>query len=131
MGSRISCGGSLLNGDGSASDAGYAAAFPVAASGMGCPSADCIGYELVADLDFDSDDSGEAGAGDGDAYWNGGAGWTPIGRGDGNGFSVVFEGNDRSIGNLYVKTTDADAGLFSVVAEGGTVRNVRLEPVDV
>ena len=118
-----------LDGDGSPTDAGYDRAFPGAADGMGCPSAGCIGYELVADLDFDTDDSGGAGAGD--AYWNGGAGWTPIGRGDGNGFSAVFEGNGRAVENLYVRTTDADAGLFSVIAEGGTVRNVRLESVDV
>ena len=118
-----------LDGDGSATDAGYARAFPSAASGMGCPSAGCIGYELAADLDFDTDDSGWASAGD--AYWNKGAGWTPIGRGEGNGFSAVFEGNGRAIDSLYVNTTDANAGLFSVVAEGGAVRNVRLESVNV
>ena len=116
-----------LDGDGSASDTGYAAVFPGAASGMGCPFAGCIGYDLVADLDFDTDDSVWAGAGD--AYWNEGADWTPIGRGDGNGFSAVFGGKGRAIDSLYVKTIDANAGLFSVAAEGGTVRNVRLESV--
>ena len=118
-----------LDGNGSASDSGYDRAFPAAAPGMGCPSAGCIGYELIADLDFDTDDSGWASAGD--AYWNEGAGWTPIGRGGGSGFSAVFEGNGRAIDSLYVKTTDENAGLFSVIAEGGTVRNVRLESVNV
>ena len=116
-----------LDGDGSASDTGCAAAFPGAASVIGCPSAGCIGYDLVAALDFDIDDSGWAGAGD--AYWNECAGWTPIGRGDGNGFSAVFEGKGRAIDSLYVKTINANAGLFSVAADGGTVRNVRLESV--
>ena len=118
-----------LDDDGSAADMGYANAFNYAASDMGCPPSGCIGYELVANPDFDTDDSG--GVGTGDTYWNEETGWTAIGRGDGDGFSAEFEGNGRAIDSLYVKTTDANAGLFSVVAEGGTVRNVRLESVNV
>ena len=45
-----------LDGDGAADDtanqASYAAAFPNAAAGMGCPSNRCTGYELTANLDF-------------------------------------------------------------------------------
>ena len=32
---------------------------------------------------------------------------------------------------LWVSTTDADAGLFSLVAEGRAVRSVRLQSVNV
>ena len=117
-----------LDGDGSASNSGYAAAFPNAASGMGCPSAGCLGYELVADLDFDTNASGQADAGD--DYWNGGTGWTPIGLGSA-GFAAVFDGNGRAIGNLFIDAGDSDVGLFSKVAGGGAVRNVRLEDVSV
>ena len=60
--------------------AAHAAAFPDAAEGMGCPAAGCLGYELAADLDFDTDGSGAADAGD--AFWNGGAGWRPLGTFD-------------------------------------------------
>ena len=59
-------------GSGAAAHADHAAAFPDAAEGMGCPAARCLGYELAADLDFDTDGSGAAGPGD--AFWNGGAG---------------------------------------------------------
>ena len=54
----------------------YFAAFTQATGNMGCSSR-CVGYELTADLDFDTDSSG--GANDGDTYWNGGDGWEPIG----------------------------------------------------
>ncbi len=54
----------------------YAAAFPNAAAAMGCPSSGCSGYELSADLDFDTNGSGTADAGD--EFWNGGKGWVPL-----------------------------------------------------
>ena len=72
--------------------AARAAAFPDAAERMGCPAPACVGYELVADLDFDTDGSGAADAGD--AFWNGGAGWRPIGTLD-EPFTAVFSGNGR------------------------------------
>ena len=36
-----------LDGDGSSTEAGYAAAYPGAAAGMGCPADGCEGYELT------------------------------------------------------------------------------------
>ena len=68
-----------LRGSGSSSNPGYAAAFPDAPSGMGCADNWCRGYELTVDLDFDTNNNGSADAGD--AYWNDGAGWEPIGVG--------------------------------------------------
>ena len=60
--------------------AAYAAAFPQAATGMGCPATGCTGYELMVDLDFDTDRDGDVDGDDSDGlYWNGGEGWDPLG----------------------------------------------------
>ena len=98
------------NGEGLSHAPAYAAAFPNAKPGMGCPYPGCTGYELVADLDFDTNGNGEADAGD--AYWNDGAGWIPIGHG-GSRFTADFDGNNRTIANLYINRGDANyVGLF-------------------
>ena len=105
-----------LDGDGAADNgahvAAYAAAFPNAATGMGCPTNsddaddnDCIGYELTADLNFDTD--GDGAVNWADEYWNSGAGWAPIG-----GFAATFEGNGHAISNLYINRTSYGIGLF-------------------
>ena len=61
--------------------ASYRAAFADAVDRLGCAGSEgCTGYELAADLDFDTNANGVADAGD--AYWNGGLGWTPIGSTD-------------------------------------------------
>ena len=69
-----------LDGDGIPTDDGvaaYTAAFPAPIERMGCSGADgCAGYEIMADLDFDTNGSDDD---DDDTYWNHGAGWTPIG----------------------------------------------------
>ena len=129
-----------LDGDGSAGDAGYAAAFPNAANGMGCPSTGCVGYELAADLDFDTNGSGDAD--DGDDYWNDGKGWWGIGKreyrtGD-RGYAAVFEGNGHTIRNLYFVSRGLAypkigerRGLFDVLTETGAISNVTLENVRV
>ena len=98
--------------------AAHAAAFPDAAERMGCPAPACLGYELVADLDFDTDGSGAAG--EGDAFWNGGAGWRPLGTFD-DPFAAVFAGNGRTVSHLFVGGGD-NAGLFGM--SRGVVRGV-------
>ena len=104
----------------------YFAAFTQATGNMGCSSR-CEGYELTADLDFDTDSSG--GANDGDTYWNNGDGWDPIGP---NAYQAVFEGNGHTIANLFIeRSTENAVGLFSEVGEFGTIRNVGLNAVDV
>ena len=107
--------------------AAYAAAFPDAAAGMGCYVADCIGYELTADLDFDTNGSGQADVGD--AYWGGGGGWSPLGLL--NEFAAVFDGNGHVIRNLYINTGNRNAGLFARVADTGAIRNLGLESISV
>ena len=113
----------------------YAAAFPDAAAGMGCPSTGCIGYELTADLDFDTNGSDDADSGD--TYWNGGLGWDPIGyyrsATDNSAFTATFDGNNRSITNLFINRPDADyQGLFGYFGgSAAEIRNVRLRDVNV
>ena len=105
--------------------AAHAAAFPDAAEGMGCPSGGCLGYELAADLDFDTDGSGAADAGD--AFWNGGAGWRPLGTFD-EPFTGVFSGNGRTVSHLFVGGGD-NAGLFGL--SSGVIRGVGVVAADV
>jgi|GEM_PF-820453 len=119
----------------------YARAFAGSVPGMGCPAGGCQGYELTGDLDFDSNGSGVADAGD--TYWNGGRGWIPIGEGLG-GFAADFEGNSHVIRNLYVvsltpaptagwseqsvqDTVEHSAGLFGLLLNSGAIRNLGLE----
>ena len=119
-----------LDGDGAADVPSdwpfYFAAFTQAALDMGC-RAGCIGYELAADLDFDTDGSG--GANDGDTYWNGGDGWEPIGDGP---FRAIFVGNGHTIANLFIdRDTEDEVGLFGEVGPGGLIRDIGLVGVDV
>ena len=114
------------NGDGTPStgdETTYAAAFPTPATGMGCPSDGCNGYELAADLDFDTNGSGAADAGD--AYWNSGAGWDPI-----DDFAARFVGDDYPISNLFIETT-GNVGLFGTITSSGKVRNLGLVGVNI
>ena len=150
-----------LNGDGAqgtVSDtdwAKYTAAFPDAMPGMGCPdtAADadtlpgpCAGYELTANLDFDTNNNdrtytepGGVLTGDtGDAYYNGGAGWKPIG-GNAAPFTAIFTGKDgagnyHTIANLFINvsaTAGSANGLFGRIGSGGQVKNLGLLNVKV
>ena len=144
-----------LNGDGSAaagSEASYATAFPFSAAGMGCKLTDhdssaltadqpvCTGYELTADLDFNTDTSTDTGGGividDKDDYWNAGAGWEPIGTNansdNAERYNGVFKGNGHTISNLFINRTSTDGvGLFGATGTDSEVRRVGLESVNV
>ena len=121
-----------LDGDGAVAEAheiDYLSAFPVPMAGMGCPvvvgdSGGCSGYELMADLDFDGSD------------WASGDGWLPIGHTGNNedpsGYSAVFDGNGRTIANLFIDRGGLTrVGLFSAVEPGGVVEDVGLPDADV
>ena len=129
-----------LDGDGAVDDtinqASYTAAFPDAAAGMGCPTNaddaddnDCIGYELSKSLDFNNNasyaDTGNK------TTWTMGNGWTPIA--DSDYFIATFDGNNRSITNLFINRPDADyQGLFGLFGgSAAEIRNVRLRDVNV
>ncbi len=77
-------------------------------------------YVLTADIEFTEADFAEGGA-----FYNGGAGWTPIGTAE-TPFTGTFDGNGHTIKGLKVNIEsdyDIYAGLFGYV-NGGTVRNV-------
>ena len=100
----------------------YAAAFPSAATGMGCPDAGCAGYELANDLDF---------------HTAGSIAWDPVGYHNSDEdyayFTADFDGNHRTISNLVINNRSGpnETGLFGVVGSGGKVRRVGLEAVNI
>ena len=118
-----------LDGDGVSDTTGYAEAFPGATDSMGCPDDECTGYELDADLDFDTDGDGSVESGD--DYWNGGEGWDPLGK-SWAPFEADFVGNGHIIANLYIRRpTERDVGLFGVMDRAGYISGIGLESVDV
>jgi len=87
----------------------------------GCPESGCIGYELLADLDFDTNGDGTLDAYD--DYWNDGAGWEPIGDVN-NRFSADFNGNGYTIANLFIDRSDTSyVGLFGTTS-GSALENL-------
>ena len=127
----------------------YAAAFPSAATGMGCPDGGdanqtpdgCAGYELTTDLDFDTDGDGstwtETGGvvsgDDGDDYYNAGAGWEPIGNNvspPSNYYRAVFRGNGHVVSKLFVNRPEGSStryvGLFGIIGGGGRIESLGL-----
>ena len=101
----------------------YAAAFPGAATGMGCPdggdsdqlSDGCTGYELTANLDFDT--NGDGSVDSGDAYPN----WTPI-----SALGRTFHGNNHTISNLTTSGGGRERGLFARLGGSARVSNLGL-----
>ena len=91
----------------------YYTAYPMGALGMGCPADRCTGYELTANLDFDTDDDGDVDSDD--DYWNGGDGWAPIGEIDAP-FTADFKGSRRTVSNLFIdRDTEDGVGLFGAI----------------
>ena len=124
-----------VNGDGRSGADEHSSVFPSPFAWMGCGFEGCLGYELDADLDFDTDGSGVADAGD--TYWNDGDGWVPIGTPTGSffgttlgAFNGTFEGNGHTVANLFVSRGDY-AGLFGALEGSALVGNLRLSDVDV
>ena len=116
-----------LDGDGIVSDADkakYALAFPYAATGMGCLSTGCNGYELARDLTFDADGDGDVDSED--PYPN----WTPIGDAT-SPFAAALKGNGYAISNLKTTSAAPRVGLFGVISSDGSVKGVRLLDADV
>ena len=110
-----------LDGSGVVDDAAdatkYAAAFPTPATNMGCPGTTCGGYELERDISLTSDRAGQ--------------GWASIGS-DTLPFTATFEGNGRTISNLFMdRITRDNVGLFGATGSASAIRNVKLTNVDV
>ena len=108
----------------------YEAAFPdrrTFAPVNGCPATGCIGYELMNDLDFDTNDDGQVD--NADDFPNP----RPIGVQEAlTGWTATFDGNGHTIANLRQDSPVAQsyAGLFGQVT-GGVIRNVGLKDVDI
>ena len=124
-----------LDGDGRPTASGAAAYrrafedFPAADAQLACGHRrGCGGYELGADLDFDTNGNGSADAGD--TYWNAGAGWQPIGTYS-TPFRTTFEGNGHTIRNLFIARRTNHIGLFGRVSSSGVLRTVGVVAVDV
>ena len=118
-----------LNGDGVVADSDamtYNAAFPNGnlSASKGCPSTGCIGYELLNNLDFDENNDGAITQADA-TYWNGGAGWDPVGS-----YGGTFKGNNKTISHLFInRGSRHNTGLFHAV--DGDVSGLGLLNVDV
>lgn len=71
----------------------------------------CHGYELITDLDFDTNNDGFIDVND--RFWNDGKGWLSFNYPDNYlGFTSTFNGNGHSIRNLYSNVQRGGAGLF-------------------
>ena len=132
-----------LDGNGqpaAASISSYAAAFPARSQSHGCPdtAADadsdpgpCLGYELIADLDFDTNGDGSVNASD--AYPN----WTPIADTATAAYTANFNGNGHTIARLTINATSQFpavtnyTGLFGHVSGNLVIENVGLTDVDI
>ena len=112
-----------LNGNGDSIHADYVAAFPNRVTSttkrMGCPGT-CTGYELTANLDFDTNGDGSVTT-SGDTCWNSGYGFQPIGT-----YTSNFKGNGHTINNLFIsRSADQNVGLF------GRANSARIETLGV
>lgn len=87
---------------------------------LGKPTRRCSGYELIADLDFDTNNDGILN--EEDAYWNDGLGWNPIAV-----FSGYFNGQGHTIRNLYSnRPSIARGGLFKLIV-GKSENDIKIE----
>ena len=99
----------------------YAAAFPNAAAGMGCPAAGCTGYELANNLDYGTQVTAQ--------------GWQPIGywnsEDDHAIFTATFDGGGYTISNLFISRANYDnnVGLFGRSGAESIIRRVGLPSV--
>src|SRR5690554_5126751 len=92
-------------------------------SSQGCPDDGCFGFELKADLDFDTNGDGKID--EQDTYWNNGSGWLPIGNYS-QRFTAEFNGTGHVIRNLYInRPTTSYIGLFGYT-DGALISRVGL-----
>ena len=102
-----------------AEEAAYRTAFVLSPGVNNTCTGGCEGYELMEDLDFSGSEWAEGGSAT--------TGWMPIGD-DSSPFNTTFEGNRRTISNLYINTTTlVRVGLFGRLGSGVQIRNLGLE----
>ncbi len=130
-----------LDGDGASDTSGrhaaaYAAAYPNAATGMGCRRSSCQGYELSNDIVFETDRNGRpipgtALSGYGRYYSRvllyPESGWRGIGHSLEQPFTAIFDGNGHVIRNVYLRENSSFNGLFGSTGSSAVIRNVGVE----
>ncbi len=89
---------------------------------LGIAQQRCHGYELISDLDFDTNSDGQLN--EQDTYWNAGQGWEPIGSSHSDAYTADFHGNGHQISNLYIDIS-GNAGLF------GYIDGDELQPIEI
>ena len=57
---------------------------------------------------------------------DGGSNWTPI-----QGYAGTFDGNGKTITGLTINQSTMNVGLFASIVEGGTVKNLTLDDVNI
>lgn len=57
--------------------------------------------------------------------------WTPIGKDDNKAYTGTFDGNGKTITGLTVNQTRNYVGLIGCIGSDGTVKNVKLENVNI
>ena len=111
-------------------------------STTGCPNAACNGYELMNDVEFDTDGDGQSWTQDSSGNYSldsgdsaapyfvidssGSGGWQPVGDSVNNAFNAIFDGNGYVIRNLAIRSELTNIGLFGVTAANAIIRNVGL-----
>ena len=116
---------------------GYRESAGAALNTTGCPTTDCIGYELVNDLDFANAASYRSDAVNTD--WTvinfsdaDDSSWQPIDAAGSKPFSAVFKGNGFKISNLQINRSvneKNNIGLFARIGAGGRVEGLTLKDV--
>ena len=111
-------------------------------STTGCPNAACNGYELMNDVELDTDGDGQTWTQDSSGNYSldsgdsaapyfvidssGSGGWQPVGDSVNNAFNAIFDGNGYVIRNLAIRSELTNIGLFGVTAANAIIRNVGL-----
>ena len=111
----------------------YARAFPdigpiPGLSSMGCPSS-CTGYELLNDLDFDTNGDGLITVADNTYFFIGtkdSTGFVPIAGAVKDSFKATFKGNGHTISNLFINSSTTGVGLFRSINGSGRIEGVGL-----
>ena len=107
-------------------------------STMGCAdgpggSGQCVGYELVRDLDFTMDASYNNPPNPmNKSRWTSGDGWQAIGSAS-SPFTAIFEGNRHTISKLSINPSSAvdNAALFAKLSRLGKIANLELSGVNI
>ena len=110
-------------------------------STTGCPNAACNGYELMNDVELDTDGDGQSWTQDSSGNYSldsgdsaapyfvidssGSGGWQPVGD-SANAFNAIFDGNGYVIRNLAIRSELTNIGLFGVTTANASHSQCRV-----